>query len=114
MEEDRIKGFLTGADDYIVKPFSMQELLLRMDVFIRRTRKLHADEVQKYAIGELRFSYTDLKLYAQSETHTLHKKKPTCSNSYASMPTAFSNAKKYCSMCGAKTITSWAAAWTCS
>jgi DNA-binding response OmpR family regulator len=74
MEEDRIKGFLTGADDYIVKPFSMQELLLRMDVFIRRTRKLHADQVQEYAIGELRFSYTDLKLYAKSETHPLTQK----------------------------------------
>lgn len=74
MEEDRIKGFLTGADDYIVKPFSMQELLLRMDVFIRRTRKLHADLVQEFAIGELRFSYTDLKLYANSETYTLTQK----------------------------------------
>ena len=74
MEEDRIKGFLTGADDYIVKPFSMQELLLRMDVFIRRTRKLHADQVQEYGIGELRFSYTDLKLYAKNDTHTLTQK----------------------------------------
>ncbi len=74
MEEDRIKGFLTGADDYIVKPFSMRELLLRMDVFIRRTRKLHADQVQEYAIGELRFSYTDLRLYAQNETYTLTQK----------------------------------------
>lgn len=74
MEEDRIKGFLTGADDYIVKPFSMQELLLRMDVFIRRSRKLHADEVQEYSIGDLRFSYTDLKLYVATEIHTLTQK----------------------------------------
>lgn len=74
MEEDRIKGFLTGADDYIVKPFSIQELLLRMDVFIRRTRKLHADQVQEYSIGDLRFSYTDLKLYVASDIHTLTQK----------------------------------------
>lgn len=74
MEEDKIKGFLTGADDYITKPFSMQELLLRMDVFIRRTRKLHADNVQEYSIGQMKFSYTDLKLHTASDTFTLTQK----------------------------------------
>ncbi|HUP12053.1 MAG TPA: response regulator transcription factor [Niastella sp.] len=74
MEEDKIKGFLTGADDYITKPFSMQELLLRMDVFIRRTRKLHADSVQEYSIGQMKFSYTDLKLHTASDTFTLTQK----------------------------------------
>src|SRR6201746_1265607 len=34
LEEDRIKGFTSGADDYIIKPFSMQELMMRMDVFL--------------------------------------------------------------------------------
>ncbi|MFL5745553.1 MAG: response regulator transcription factor [Niastella sp.] len=74
MEEDKVKGFLTGADDYITKPFSMQELLLRMDVFIRRSRKLHADLVQQYSIGQMKFSYTDLKLHTSSETFTLTQK----------------------------------------
>jgi len=74
MEEDKIKGFLTGADDYITKPFSMQELLLRMDVFIRRSRKLHADSIQEYSIGQMKFSYTDLKLHAPAETFTLTQK----------------------------------------
>ncbi|OQP39741.1 two-component system response regulator [Niastella yeongjuensis] len=74
MEEDKIKGFLTGADDYITKPFSMQELLLRMDVFIRRSRKLHADSVQEYSIGQMKFSYTDLKLHTAAETFTLTQK----------------------------------------
>ena len=74
MEEDKIKGFLTGADDYITKPFSMQELLLRMEVFIRRTRKLHADSVQEYSIGQMKFSYTDLKLHTTSDTFTLTQK----------------------------------------
>ena len=74
MEEDKIKGFLTGADDYITKPFSMQELLLRMDVFIRRSRKLHADSVQEFSIGQMKFSYTDLKLHTTSDTFTLTQK----------------------------------------
>ena len=74
MEEDKIKGFQTGADDYITKPFSMQELLLRMDVFIRRSRKLHADNIQEFTIGQMRFSYTDLKLHTGTETFTLTQK----------------------------------------
>lgn len=74
MEEDRIKGFLTGADDYIIKPFSMQELLLRMDVFLRRTRKMHSEQVQEFQIGHMNFSYTDLKLTGPAETFTLTQK----------------------------------------
>lgn len=74
MEEDKIKGFHSGADDYITKPFSMQELILRMEVFIRRTRKLHADSVQEYSIGQMKFSYTDLKLHTTTDTFTLTQK----------------------------------------
>jgi DNA-binding response OmpR family regulator len=74
MEEDRIKGFQTGADDYITKPFSIQELLLRMDVFMRRTRKLSAETIQEFTIGQLKFSYTDLKLHTPTESFTLTQK----------------------------------------
>lgn len=74
MEEDRIKGFVSGADDYITKPFSMQELLLRMDVFMRRTKKLSADHLQEFTIGKLTFSYTDLKLNTPTESFTLTQK----------------------------------------
>jgi DNA-binding response OmpR family regulator len=62
LEEDRIKGFETGADDYIAKPFSMQELLMRMEVFLRRTKKMHSEKSVSFLIGRLQFSYTDLKL----------------------------------------------------
>lgn len=74
MEEDKIKGFVSGADDYITKPFSIQELLLRMEVFMRRTRKLAADTVQLFTIGKLSFSYTDLKLNTPLESFTLTQK----------------------------------------
>lgn len=38
MLEDKVTGFMSGGDDYLVKPFSMEELVLRMEVFLRRTR----------------------------------------------------------------------------
>ena len=37
-EDDRIEGFEQGADDYVAKPFSMQELLLRVEAMLRRRR----------------------------------------------------------------------------
>src|SRR5258708_31680404 len=74
MEEDKIKGFQSGADDYITKPFSIQELLMRMEVFLRRTRKMHSDQALSFTIGKLNFSYTDLKLQIGREIFNLTQK----------------------------------------
>lgn len=71
LQEDKIKGFQAGADDYITKPFSMQELLMRMEVFLRRTKKLQADAVEKYTIGKLVFAYNELKIYNGETINTL-------------------------------------------
>ncbi|MEG2788417.1 MAG: response regulator transcription factor [Romboutsia sp.] len=38
-EEDKIEGFISGADDYIVKPFSIKELLVRVSALLRRLKK---------------------------------------------------------------------------
>ncbi|SEN21990.1 cell wall metabolism DNA-binding response regulator WalR [Peptostreptococcus russellii] len=38
-EEDKIEGFVSGADDYIIKPFSIKELLARVAALIRRVKK---------------------------------------------------------------------------
>src|SRR3954471_4738452 len=53
MEEDKVKGFQSGADDYIIKPFSIQELLMRMEVFLRRTKKMHSEKSVLFTIGSL-------------------------------------------------------------
>lgn len=74
LEEDRIKGFETGADDYITKPFSMQELLMRMEVFLRRSKKMHSDKTVFFNVGRLKFSYTDLKLTIGAEVFNLTQK----------------------------------------
>jgi DNA-binding response OmpR family regulator len=71
LEEDKIKGFQHGADDYITKPFSIAELQLRMEVFLRRTKKLLADDIEEYQIGKLKFVYNELKIYNGKEVTSL-------------------------------------------
>jgi DNA-binding response OmpR family regulator len=62
-QDDKIKGYKTGADDYIGKPFSMQELVMKIEVFLRRTKKMHSDIIDEYKVGNLNFSYTEKKIY---------------------------------------------------
>lgn len=62
MDEDKIAGFKTGADDYITKPYSMQELLMRIEVFLKRTKNAPATKRTQYKIGNVTFDYNDLRL----------------------------------------------------
>ena len=61
-EQDKLEGFRSGADDYITKPFSMKELLMRMEVFLRRTRKTQANGQKEFQLGTLSFVAASLKL----------------------------------------------------
>lgn len=54
LKDDIIKGFELGADDYITKPFEMEELLARIEAVLRRTKKNIPTDT-KYEIGNYKF-----------------------------------------------------------
>ena len=55
LKEDILEGFKIGADDYITKPFSMEELVLRIEAILRRVRGKKNKESSVYRIGQFTF-----------------------------------------------------------
>ena len=52
LKEDIFDGFKIGADDYITKPFSMEELVFRMEAILRRVKGKKVKEVNVYKLGK--------------------------------------------------------------
>ncbi len=55
LKEDILEGFKIGADDYITKPFSMEELVFRMEAILRRVKGKKAKDNALYKIGKFAF-----------------------------------------------------------
>ena len=68
-ESDKVMGFSVGADDYIVKPFSNMEVLLRVRALLRRTQKYTAAKEQKeQEISDTQLRYKDLVLDLEGQS----------------------------------------------
>ncbi|WNJ15986.1 response regulator transcription factor [Pontibacter sp. G13] len=78
LQEDVLKGFKTGADDYITKPFDSEELLLRIRAILKRTQQTEEEEPisdqEEFEFGEFHFHHRFHQLTHQGETERLSPK----------------------------------------
>jgi DNA-binding response OmpR family regulator len=74
MTEDKIKGFESGGDDYLTKPFSIQEFELRVKALLRRSKSELVEEEKTYAIGAYRYDVENQLLNINETQKTLTKK----------------------------------------
>jgi DNA-binding response OmpR family regulator len=74
MMEDKLTGFQSGADDYITKPFSLDELLYRIEVFLRRSNGQPVSDEKVFHVGQFEFDPFNLVLKNSGFQKTLTQK----------------------------------------
>ncbi|MDR0728739.1 MAG: response regulator transcription factor [Prevotellaceae bacterium] len=74
--DDIMEGFLAGADDYLCKPFRIEELILRIEAILRRTKGFHEELSREhtFVIGEYTLDVAKQKLFRGEQTYILTSK----------------------------------------
>lgn len=72
-EQDKVNGFMVGGDDYITKPFSINELLARISAHLRREKRNHIKTKTKF-YDELVIDYTGRNVYLKGKQIELSNK----------------------------------------
>ena len=92
LKEDILEGFKLGADDYITKPFSMEELVLRIEAILRRVRGKKNKESSVYNIGRFVFDTQKQLLTLATSKPSLPLRRTSCWHCFAVTPTKFCSA----------------------
>lgn len=74
MKEDKLEGFSTGADDYMTKPFMMEELVARVQAIMRRTGTEENEDEETQQIGSIRYEPVSRILHLKEEQKKLTTK----------------------------------------
>lgn len=76
LKEDKIHGLKLGADDYITKPFSIEELILKIEIFLKRNKITSgkAPEIEQMEVGQFILDYKNLELQNNGTIRPLTQK----------------------------------------
>ncbi len=75
LPEDRLHGLRLGADDYLTKPFNIEELILKIEIFLKRRKVIPlVDQEKPFSLGGATFDYPNLNLKVNGTARKLTQK----------------------------------------